>query len=56
MPCSSIKIALMRLAIPEQPSECPMFGFTEVMKTPFSAKTFPTAAASIGSPTDVPVP
>ncbi len=54
--CSSANTALMTLLMPEQPSEWPMFGFTEPMYTPSSPKTFPTARVSMGSPVAVPVP
>jgi hypothetical protein len=53
---SKARTALIRLVIPEQPSECPTFGFTDPMNTPRSPKTFPTAVVSIGSPVAVPVP
>jgi len=42
--------------MPEQPSECPTFGFTEPIYTPRSPKTLPTAVVSMGSPAAVPVP
>lgn len=54
--CSKARTALIKLVMPEQPSECPTFGFTEPIYTPRSLKTLPTAVASMGSPVAVPVP
>ncbi len=54
--CSNAKIDLMRLLMPEAPSECPRFGFTEPIYTPLAPKTLPIAVVSIGSPVGVPVP
>ena len=54
--CSSDSTALMMLVIPEAPSPCPKFGFTDPTYVLSPPKTFPTAATSKGSPTEVPVP
>lgn len=54
--CSNVRIPLIRLVIPEQPSECPTLGLTEPIYTPRSPKMLPTALVSIGSPVAVPVP
>lgn len=54
--CSNARTALIKLVTPEQPSECPTFGFTEPIYTPRSPKTLPTAVVSMGSPVAVPVP
>jgi hypothetical protein len=54
--CSNAKIDLMRLLIPEAPSECPRLGFTEPIYTPLAPNTLPIAVVSIGSPLAVPVP
>lgn len=53
---SNARTALIKLVTPEQPSECPTFGFTEPIYTPRSPKTLPTAVVSMGSPVAVPVP
>jgi len=57
MPFSKLKTTFMILPSPEALSVCPMFDLSDVSSRGFSgdrldAKTFPTAAHSMGSPVE----